>query len=105
MKIHSRNGWSLLTGIILVLTLVISAYAVSADAVPCYTRKDSGDTWLSHFLGNEVVVTFVVAPLEMERSVIARLMGAETAGIVLVFGTSEIFFSYGNIISVEPLEQ
>ncbi len=105
MKTTSINGWAVPTGVILVLALVISAYVVSADAVPRYTMKDTGDPWLSHFLGNEVVVTFAVAPLEMDRSVIARLMGAENAGIVLEFGTSEIFFSYGNIISVEPLEQ
>jgi len=61
--------------------------------------------WLSHFVGDEVVVTFAVSPSDMGRAVKARLMDAETPGIVLKLGAEEIFFSFANIISVEPVRK
>ena len=46
-------------------------------------------------------MSFIKAPPDMGQSVKAKLMDAETPGIVLQFGREEIFFAFSNIISVE----
>ena len=65
-------------------------------------RKLSGRLWLSSFVGNEVVVVFRSAPPDMDQTVKAQLLHAEYPGVVLKFGNEEIFFSYSNVISIEP---
>jgi hypothetical protein len=79
--------------------------AAAAWAVPREGRDGGRDLWLAHFAGDDVVVTFVVPPPAMERAVRARLMDAEAPGVVLKLGGEEIFFSFANIISVEPARE
>lgn len=84
------------------VTLACTVLAVAALAAPRGGRGGEGRLWLSHFVGDQVVVTFAVPPPDMGRAVRAQLMDAETPGVVLKLGKEEIFFSFANIISVEP---
>ena len=84
---------------VLAVALVVTAYGGKISI-----GKKSGGLWLSHFLGDEVIVTFLTAPPEMGRSVKARLMDAEIPGVVLELGKEEIFFPYANISSIEPAQ-
>jgi hypothetical protein len=77
--------------------VVLSAYGATGTE-----RQAPTALWLSHFVGDDVVVTFISPPPGMGRAVKARLMDAEAPGIVLQLGREEIFFSFANIISVEP---
>lgn len=65
-------------------------------------RQPSNALWLSNFVGDEVVVTFINAPPGIEQETKGTLMDAELPGIVLKLGKDETFFSYSNIICVEP---
>lgn len=87
------------------VTLACTILAVAALAAPRGKRGGGERLWLSHFVGDQVVVTFVVPPPEMGRAVKAQLMDAETPGVVLKLGKEEIFFSFANIVSVEPARQ
>lgn len=87
--------------IILIASLAIAV--VSSVAVNRSQGKQANSLWLSHFVSSEVIVTFMAAPPGMSRSVKALLMDAELPGIVLKIGGNEIFFSYANVISVEPV--
>lgn len=102
MKPLSKKNW---IGTV-VLMCVGAIFVIQALADPKYgvqkSPENSSDLWLSHSLGDEVVVTFVAAPLDMGRTVRAKLMDAEAPGIVLQLGKEEIFFSFANIISVQP---
>ncbi len=97
MRMRIGHVWSIVAAGAVGLMLVAAVYAAPSQA-----RQDTGDLWLSHFVGDEVVVTFVAAPPNMGRTAEATLMDAEAPGIVLRFGKEEIFFSFSNIISVEP---
>jgi hypothetical protein len=77
--------------------------AVAAWAAPKPTRSEPGKLWLSHFVGDQVIVTFATPPPNMRQAVKAQLMDAEVPGIVLKLGREEIFFSFANIVSVEPV--
>ena len=86
------------------VTLACTILAVAALAAP--KRERGGERlWLSHFVGDHVVVTFAVPPPDMARAVKARLMDADTPGVVLKLGRDEIFFSFAGIVSVEPVRQ
>lgn len=89
------------TQVLLVITILFfTTMVIVAWAVP---KADTAQQpWLSHFVGDPVVVTFITAPTDMSRTTKAVLMDAETAGIVLRFGKEEIFFSFANIMTVEP---
>jgi hypothetical protein len=88
-----------LVAAILVCLCVLAALAAWAAPQPAPVQR----SWLSHFVGDPVVVTFITAPPDMGRATRAVLTDAEAAGIVLRFGKEEIFFSFANIISVEPV--
>ena len=66
-------------------------------------KMGSSGLWLSHFLGEQVNVYFISPVPDIGRTLNAKLMDVEYPGIVLKIGDEEIFFSYANIISVEPL--
>ena len=97
MRMLYRNRWSIVAVGVFSLVLVAAVYAAPRSA-----EQDTGKLWLSHFVGDQVVVTFLTAPPNMGKAVKARLMDAEIPGIVLQFGKEEIFFSFSNISSVEP---
>lgn len=99
MKVSGKSGRAVIAAIVLAaVMLAMCAFATAGSA-----KKNSADLWLSHFVGGPVAVTFISAPPDMERIVKARLVEAETAGIVLrIPRKRERFFSYANIISVEP---
>jgi hypothetical protein len=98
MKVLSKKNMIITVVIAFVgVILVIGTFAVAESG-----KKISSDLWLSHFVGDEVVVTFISALPGIERTVKAKLMDAEIPGIVLKFGKDETFFSYSYIIAVEP---
>ncbi len=97
MKAMAKNGRCVAAVVLIGMVL-----GVVALAAPRSGRSEHGGLWLSHCVGNQVTVTFTVAPPDMARTVTAKLMDAETPGIVLKLGKDEIFFSYANIICVEP---
>lgn len=97
MKTRATNILLAMAAFGLGVMVVYSAYGATGT-----DRQAPTTLWLSHFLGDEVVVTFISPPPDRGRAVKARLMDAEAPGIVLQFGREEIFFSYANIISVEP---
>lgn len=86
--------------------ILIAGFAIasfSSVAMSASHGKQGNPLWLSHFVSKEVIVTFIAASPYMSRTVKALLMDAEYPGIVLKISGSEIFFSYSNIISVEPV--
>jgi len=99
MKVAGKSG----RVVIAVIALAGVILAMGAFATARSAKRSSADLWLSHFVGGPVVVTFISAPPDMEQIVKATLMDAEAPGIVLRFPRKrERFFSYANIISVEP---
>ena len=97
MKTQGKNILLAIAALGIGVMAVLSAYGATGP-----DKQAPTTLWLSHFLGDEVVVTFVSPPPDMGRAVKAKLMDAEAPGIVLQFGREEIFFSFANIISVEP---
>ncbi|MGD9160460.1 MAG: hypothetical protein PVG39_18735 [Desulfobacteraceae bacterium] len=93
-----KNCLTLVIAIIMGIILLNGSF-VNAEL----TDKPSPNLWLSHFVGDEVIVVFISPPPDMTKSIKAKLMDAECSGIVLKLGNDEIFFSYANIISVEPI--
>ena len=87
-----------LMAVLLLAAMIVLAWAVPRDATP-------QRPWLSHFLGDKVIVTFITAPPDMARSAEAVLMDAGMSGIVLKFGREEVFFSFANIMTVEPKQR
>lgn len=96
MRIRWRRNWSVALACGLTLVLVGTVFASRVSV-----QKKMGDLWLTHHVGDQVIVSFIKAPPDMGQSVKAKLMDAETPGIVLQFGREEIFFAFSNIISVE----
>lgn len=88
--------WAALVTVVLVAVLAVMVWAAPS-------QERSQRPWLSHFVGDEVVVTFITAPPQVSRSTKAVLMDAETSGVVLRFGKEEIFFTFANIMTVEPV--
>ncbi|NNG01613.1 MAG: hypothetical protein HKM93_19650 [Desulfobacteraceae bacterium] len=92
-------------GIIVLVCFIGVMFVIQALADQKYgvqkITEDSSGLWLSHIVGDEVIVTFISAPRDMGKTVKARLMDAEVPGIVLQFEKEEIFFSFSNIISVQ----
>jgi hypothetical protein len=65
--------------------------------------ESPGRYWLSQFEGGPVVVTFAEAPAGKHQVTECRLLVAESAGLVLRFPKeTDKFFSYANIVSVDP---
>lgn len=91
--------------VVVVLMAVAVVWAATSYAAAKPAKADTSKLWLSHFLGNQVIVTFITAPPKGRRVVKARLMDAEVPGVVLGFGKEEIFFPYSNIISIEPASE
>lgn len=88
------------------LLVVVAVFvALIANGATSSQKHKTGDLWLSHFVGDEVIVTFISAPPDMGKSAKAKLMDAESAGVVLKFEEKEIFFTFANIIAVEPLHK
>jgi hypothetical protein len=84
------------------MLLACTFLALAAWAAPRAERVGTGQLWLSHFVGDQVVVTFTTPPPNMRQTVKAQLMDAEVPGIVLKLGRDEIFFPFANIAAVEP---
>ena len=98
MRTLRKNGIPL----IVLVVVVVVAVALVAYGATSSERRSPSDTWLSHFVGDEVVVTFISAPPDMGKTIKSKLMDAESAGIVLKIEDQEIFFTFANIIAVEP---
>lgn len=91
--------------ITIIIVFCLAIVTASSVAMNEFHDTHANPFWLSHFVGDEVIVTFISAPPGMSRTVRALLMDAEHPGIVLKISVKEIFFSYDNIISVEPALQ
>ncbi len=99
MKIGIKKKWLALVILIIMGSILLNGSFTYAEL----SQTASSNSWIAHFVGDEVIVTFIAPPPDMSKSVKAMLMDAECAGIVLKLGTDEIFFSYANIISIEPV--
>lgn len=68
-----------------------------------YGSQSAKKLWLEQFENGPVTVVFITAPPDTERIVDARLISAESSGLVLRLPKERIkFFPYANIISVDP---
>ncbi len=96
----SRRAGRILVAVV-ALAIVVSVAGVLAG--PIYGSQSSRRPWLSQFEGGPVIVTFVSAPPQKSWIMEAKLIFTEASGLVLRFPKErDKFFSYGNIISVDP---
>lgn len=84
---------------LLVFVCLIGTFSVYGISKP---TQNAANYWLSRLVRDDVVVVFISPPPGIGYEIKARLMGVGNAGIILNFGRDEAFFSYGNIISIEP---
>ena len=88
-----------LVGIIAVISII------AALSRPMYagTSNEESKSWLSRFEGGPVSVTFITAPPEKDKTEDARLIFAESSGVVLRFPKErDKFFPYTNIVVIDP---
>jgi hypothetical protein len=99
MATFKKNIKAILLCVGLAAVICIAAVLVR----PSYAQMGSTGLWLSQYQGEVIRVTFVSAPMDLDKISALRLVKAEQSGIVVTFGNKRtVFYPYSHIISIEP---